>query len=113
LHFVLESAIDSTHTVKEGSDVIHIICKLLPKINKKVYVHFHDIFLPFCFPEDWVVGESRYWEEQYLIYAFLLGNKNTKVLYGSALCAHYFPELMTNFTYSKFPGGGSIWFELN
>jgi hypothetical protein len=77
--------IDSTHTVKEGSDVIHIICNLLPKINKKIYVHFHDIFLPFCFPEDWVVGESRYWEEQYLVYAFLLGNKMQKYFMGQ-LC---------------------------
>lgn len=105
--------VDSTHTVKEGSDVIHIICNLLPKINKKIYVHFHDIFLPFSFPEDWVIGECRYWEEQYLLYAFLLGNKNAKVFYGSTLCAHYFPELMSKFTFSKFPGGGSIWFELN
>jgi hypothetical protein len=105
--------VDSTHTVKEGSDVIHIICNLLPKINKKIYVHFHDIFLPFCFPQDWVVEESRYWEEQYLLYAFLLGNKNAKVFYGSTLCAHYFPELMAEFTFSKFSGGGSIWFELN
>ncbi|NWA25402.1 class I SAM-dependent methyltransferase [Pseudomonas gingeri] len=39
--------IDSTHTVKTGSDCLHIYLRLLPRITKKIFVHVHDVFLPF------------------------------------------------------------------
>jgi hypothetical protein len=40
-------SIDSTHTVKTGSDCVHIYLRLLPRIERNVYVHAHDIFIPF------------------------------------------------------------------
>ena len=103
--------VDTTHTVKEGSDVIHIICDLLPNITKTTYVHFHDIFLPFVYPKGWIY-EGRNWEEQYLLYAYLLNNKQSKVLYSSAYNAHYFKKAMKGFTVDN-PGGGSLWLKLN
>ncbi|MBD23989.1 MAG: hypothetical protein CMG46_03160 [Candidatus Marinimicrobia bacterium] len=104
--------IDSTHTVKEGSDVIHIISNILPYISKKIYVHFHDIFLPFVFPKYWV-EEHRYWEEQYLLYAFLLDNPRAKVLFGSSYNAANFQQQMDQFTVSEVIHGGSLWFQYN
>ena len=103
--------IDSTHTVKEGGDVIHLICKILPEIKKNILVHFHDIFLPLSFPKEWLMMQL-YWTEQYLLYAFLLNNQNAQVLYGSTVNNIMYPERMKKFTVSGLPGGGSIWFEL-
>ena len=104
--------IDSTHTVNEGSDVIHIITRLLPFIEKKVFVHFHDIFLPFVFPQH-KVEKMQFWEEQYLLYAFLLNNPKAKVLFGSAYNSKNLSEKMSQFTISEMPGGGSLWFQYN
>ncbi len=104
--------VDTTHTVKEGSDVIHIICNLLPNITKTIYVHFHDIFLPFVYPKGWIY-EGRNWEEQYLLYAYLLNNRQCKVLYSSAYNAHYFKKAMQGFTVANPGGGGSLWLKLN
>ncbi len=42
--------VDTTHTVKLGSDVNFIILDVLPRLAPGVIVHFHDIFLPFEYP---------------------------------------------------------------
>lgn len=34
--------IDSTHTVKTGSDCLHIYLRLLPQIKRNIFVHVHD-----------------------------------------------------------------------
>ena len=39
--------IDSTHTVRPGSDVNYLILEILPRLNPGVIVHFHDIYLPY------------------------------------------------------------------
>lgn len=104
--------IDSTHTVKTGSDCLHIYLRLLPKIRKNIYVHVHDIFLPFGLPIDWLLDRQIFWTEQYLLLALLTDNPKTRVLYGGAY--HYnfnrgaLEELMNN----RYPAGGaSFWFE--
>jgi hypothetical protein len=38
--------VDSTHTVKPGSEVNKIILEVLPRLKKGTFVHFHDIFFP-------------------------------------------------------------------
>jgi hypothetical protein len=46
---------------------------VLPTLRPGVIVHFHDIFLPYDYPEmfrDW------YWNEQYLLAAYLLGARD-------------------------------------
>ena len=54
--------IDSSHVVKTGSDVNHILFNILPSLKSNVYVHFHDIFYPFEYPTHWVY-EGRAWNE--------------------------------------------------
>src|SRR5207249_4543131 len=39
--------VDSTHTVKPGSEVNHIILEVLPRLRTGCYVHFHDIYFPY------------------------------------------------------------------
>ena len=49
-------------------------------VDDQAVVHFHDVFLPFEYPEEWVMGDYRYWDEQYLLQAFLSGTPNWRGL---------------------------------
>ena len=62
--------IDSTHVAKAGSDVNHLFFEVLPRLPVGVWVHLHDIFFPFEYPDAWV-REGRAWHEAYLLRAFL------------------------------------------
>jgi hypothetical protein len=44
--------VDSTHVAKVGSDVNHILFSLIPSLPDGVFVHFHDIYYPFEYPQD-------------------------------------------------------------
>jgi hypothetical protein len=104
--------IDSTHTVKTGSDCLHIYLRLLPMIRRKILVHVHDIFLPFGMPKEWLLDMHIHWTEQFLLLALLTDNPRTRVLYGSAYNDHFNKKLLSEFMHGKFgQGGGSFWFE--
>jgi len=75
--------IDSSHVVKIGGDVTYEYLEILPRLNRGVLVHVHDIFLPAEYPRDWVLREHLFWNEQYLLRAFLTFNKRIEVLWGS------------------------------
>jgi hypothetical protein len=103
--------IDSTHTVKNGSDCVHLYLRLLPEIKRDIYVHVHDVFLPYAFPKHWHTDHHLFWTESYLLYAFLLDNPKTSVVFASNFNAHEFPTEMERFMGGKAaPGGASIWF---
>jgi hypothetical protein len=72
--------VDTTHTVKTGGDVTHTVLDLLPSLTPGVYVHFHDIFLPYEYPREWVMEQRRAWAEQYLLQAFLAYNTQFEVV---------------------------------
>jgi predicted O-methyltransferase YrrM len=79
--------VDTTHTVKLGSDVNHIVLDVLPTLAPGVLVHVHDIFLPYEYPRRWSEESGLHWAEQYLLQAFLSGNRGFEVLAASyALC---------------------------
>ncbi len=106
--------IDSTHTVKTGGDCLHIYLRLLPQIKRNIYVHVHDVFLPFGMPKDWLVESQRFWTEQYLLYAFLIDNPKAQVLYGSNYSATFNADLLNQMMGGKYgSGGGSLWFRYN
>jgi hypothetical protein len=106
--------IDSTHTVKTGSDCNHIYLRLLPNITKDIYVHVHDVFLPFGLPQNWLEDLQIYWTEQYILYAFLTDNPKTKVFFSSYYSYHFIKNLLAEMMGDKFPiGGGSLWFKYN
>jgi hypothetical protein len=78
--------IDTTHTVKLGSDVNHLLLDVLPNLKPGVIVHIHDIFLPYEYPREFA-DRAIYWNEQYLLQAFLIGNPNVEILCATyALC---------------------------
>src|SRR4029079_4939984 len=72
--------VDTTHTVKVGSDVNFIVLEALPRLREGVHVHLHDIFLPYEDPKQWLEDYGLYWTEQYLVHAFLLFNSGFEVL---------------------------------
>lgn len=73
--------IDSTHVCKAGSDVNFHLFTVLPRLKSGVYIHFHDIFFPFEYPEAWFFEENRSWNEVYLLRAFLMGNNDFEVVF--------------------------------
>lgn len=72
--------IDSSHTVTTGGDVPYLFLEILPKLSPGVFIHIHDIFFPFDYPEEWVL-EDIGWTEQYLVHAFLLYNQAFEILW--------------------------------
>lgn len=66
--------IDSSHVLKTGSDLQYMLFDVLPRLPVGVYVHFHDIFSTFEYPENWVVQWGWYWNEAYFLRAFLAHN---------------------------------------
>jgi Methyltransferase domain len=76
--------VDTTHTVKMGGDVNHVVLDILPTLGTGVLVHFHDIFLPWEYPRRWAEDYGLYWNEQYLLQAFLSLNDEFEIL-----CALY------------------------
>jgi Methyltransferase domain len=79
--------VDTTHTVKLGSEVNRIILRLLPLLAPGAYVHFHDICLPYEYPRYLFKEYGLYWAEQYLLQAFLSMNPSFEVVCAvHALC---------------------------
>jgi Methyltransferase domain len=74
--------VDTTHTVKIGSDVNHIFLRVLPLLAEGVLVHVHDIFLPYEYPRFFLEDYALYWAEQYLLQAFLAYSSDFEVLCG-------------------------------
>jgi hypothetical protein len=103
--------VDTTHTVKLGSDVNHIILEVLPRLAPGVLVHFHDIFLPFEYPEVWFTKFRYLWAEQYLLQAFLAFNSAFDVVLPAQLLAAEFPERLGAVIPSFVPGTrpGAFW----
>lgn len=106
--------IDSSHALKTGGDVQQLYLEVLPRLKKGVLVHIHDIFLPLDYPRDTVVGRRRFWNEQYLVQAFLAFNSSFRVLWCSAYMNHRHPDkLAAAFpSYGRAPRRpGSLWLE--
>jgi hypothetical protein len=99
--------VDSIHTVKTVSDCLHIYLRLLPQLRRSVFVHVHDVFLPFGFPNEWLLDKQIQWTEQYLLLALLLDNPKVTVLYGSTANMHLLPEEMGRFMHGRYPPGRS------
>ena len=106
--------IDSSHVAKAGSDVNHLYFEVLPRLRPGVVIHVHDIFLPHDYPQVWVIGERRNWNEQYLLRALLMYSTAFRVIFGSSYAFWRFPELVKSalaLPSGKAFGGGSFWME--
>ena len=105
--------VDSSHVSKLGSDVNRIFFEIIPRLRPGVWIHIHDVFFPFEYPQEWL-RRGWVWNEQYLLRAFLQYNRAFRIrLFSSLLIekerewfATHMPDCLKN-------TGGSIWIEKN
>ncbi|MGI9371840.1 MAG: class I SAM-dependent methyltransferase [Hyphomicrobiales bacterium] len=71
---------DSSHILMPGTDVDIAINRILPLLPKGVVVFFHDIFLPYAYPDDWL---WRGYNEQNAVGGLLQGG------YELLFASHY------------------------
>lgn len=83
--------IDSTHVLRPGGDVQRVFCEILPRLGPGVLVHVHDICLPGHYPTVYF-DNHWYWNEQYLLQAFLAFNSRFEVVWPGAYLTHHHPE---------------------
>ena len=105
--------IDSSHIVKTGSDVCHLVLEILPRLRQGVIVHFHDIFLPFEYPRSWLEERRMFWNEQYLVQAFLIHNRRARILFANSYMFNRHAALMRRTIPGALGvGGGSLWLQV-
>ena len=102
--------IDSTHVIKTGSDVCRELFEIIPRLTAGVLIHFHDMFWPFEYPEDWVLRENRSWNELYGMRAFLMHNDTVEIVFFNDYFRQFEVDLIKE-TYPLFlkNPGGSLW----
>jgi len=92
--------IDSSHVSKVGSDVNHELLEVLPRLKKDTLIHWHDIVIPNDYYKDWVCKEKRFWNESYMLHAFMLFNDSYKIQWASHyMQLNYEKEIQKEFSY--------------
>jgi len=86
--------IDSSHMLKIGSDVQYEYLEILPRLRKGVLIHVHDIHFPMEYPRNLVLGKRRFWNEQYLLQAFLSFNDSFRMLWAGNLVHVRHPDAL-------------------
>ena len=78
--------IDSSHRLFANSDCMHLYLNIIPHLKKGVYIHIHDIYLPYDYPQFMC---DRYYNENYALAIFLIANPD------------YFDVVLPNYYISK------------
>lgn len=100
--------IDDSHVAKVDSDVCDLFFRVLPLLASGVWVHVHDMFWPFQYPEAWI-REGRTWNELYLVRAFLQFNDAFEIAFFSD-AVRFCPRLAAlPEAEALAAGGGSLW----
>lgn len=72
--------IDSSHVIRPQGDVLTEFLQILPRLAPGVVVHVHDIFSPRDYSTEAVLGDVSFWNEQYLLEAFLTHNRDWEII---------------------------------
>jgi predicted O-methyltransferase YrrM len=108
--------IDSSHVSKIGSDLNFILFEILPILRPGVLIHFHDIYYPFELPEHWVLDRKWFWNENYILRAYLTGNSHFSIINFNSYLQQEFREWFSTHMPSCLIGEkdtGSIWLRKN
>jgi predicted O-methyltransferase YrrM len=92
--------IDSSHALRQGGDVQFEYLEILPRLASGVLIHIHDISLPKPYPPVYF-DTQIYWNEQYLLQAFLAFNREFRVIWPGnylwlrhpTVIKRHFPEI--------------------
>ena len=79
--------IDSSHSAKTGSDVVHLFLEILPRLRPGVVVHVHDIYLPYDY-SPMSLKTLWHWNETAFLHALLIHNRRLKTLFCLSLLHH-------------------------
>jgi predicted O-methyltransferase YrrM len=83
--------VDSTHTVKAGSEVNRIILEALPRLPRGAMVHFHDIFFPYDYQPS-IFEEPFFSQESTLLHAYLANNERYRVRVSMSMLHYARPQ---------------------
>lgn len=86
--------VDSSHIIRAQGDVLFEYLELFPSLNKGVVIHIHDIFTPRDYLDEWF-GE-KFWNEQYLLEAFLTNNKDFRIIGATNYLSHKYHEQLSS-----------------
>jgi predicted O-methyltransferase YrrM len=101
--------IDSSHVSKIGSDVNRLYFDVLPALAPGVLIHIHDVAGNLEYPREWF-EEGRAWNEQYLLRAFLMHNRDFRVeLFTGYLFNTRHEWFREHMPLCARGGGGQIW----
>lgn len=84
--------IDSSHMIRPQGDVLFEYLEILPVLKSGVFIHVHDIFSPRDYPEEWISRDVRFWNEQYLLEAFLSFNSSFKIVGAVNFLKNHYPR---------------------
>ena len=103
---------DLTDVMKTGSR--RLSTQLFSILDGRAFgalIHFHDIFWPFEYGEDWVRKENRSWNEIYGMHAFLMYNKTFEIVFFNDYFRRFRRDPHREYLDAKFlkNTGGSLW----
>ncbi len=88
--------VDSTHTVKPGSEVNRIILEVLPRLGPETWIHFHDIYFPYDYGRKLLSEDLFFWSESTLLHAFLIHNAHCKLKLSQSMLHYHVPEKLSS-----------------
>ncbi|HMH24182.1 MAG TPA: class I SAM-dependent methyltransferase [Puia sp.] len=91
--------IDSSHMIRPQGDVLFEFLQILPSLQSGVVIHVHDIFSPKDYTRRLLVEDVLFWNEQYLLEAFLTCNDQFRIIGALNYLKSHHPEEM----YSRLP----------
>jgi predicted O-methyltransferase YrrM len=86
--------IDSSHMIRPQGDVLFEYFEILPILKSGVLIHIHDIFTPKDYLDEWIQSVC-FWNEQYLLEAFLSYNSEFKIIGALNFLKHHHPDDLT------------------
>lgn len=98
--------IDSSHQRKPGSDVEFLMAEALPRLERGVRVHFHDIFLPDDYPAAWA---WRRYNEQPAVAGLLAGDFRLEFSSHQALRGGPLPAIVSRLPLPPGAIESSLW----
>jgi hypothetical protein len=66
------------------------------ELSSDVLVHFHDIFLPYEYPKEWVIDRNIFLNEQYAVRSFLEFNDRFEVRWMGGYMHEHYPDRLAS-----------------
>src|SRR5690606_17657113 len=84
--------------------------EVIPRLAQGVWIHLHDIFHPFEYPDAWI-REGRAWHEIYLLRAFLTCNTAFVVRWFQDFLWTCHREAFAKLPWVERNAGGNVWLQ--